>query len=88
MTTIPPFARRRNKDSSIDSICTSCFQTIASLPCEDDLAAQEQKHSCDPLGEFVNWRAYYPNRTDGVRRRPASPQTIDGPGEGAIGTGS
>jgi hypothetical protein len=75
MTTIPPFARRRNKDSSIDSICTKCFQTIASLACEDDLAAHEQKHICDPLGEFVSWRAYSPNRTDGVGRQPANLQT-------------
>lgn len=74
MTSFPPFARRRNKDSSIDSICTKCFQTIASVAYEDDLAAHEQKHICDPLGEFVSWRAYSPSRTDGAKRQPTNLQ--------------
>jgi len=69
MISFPPFVRRRNKDSSVDSICTTCFQTIASVASEDDLAAHEQKHICDPLGEFVSWRAYPANRTDGVMRQ-------------------
>ena len=75
MTAFPLFARRLNKDSSIDSICTKCFQTIATLACEDDLAEPEQKHICDPLGEFCSWGAYSPNRADRVGRQHANPHT-------------
>lgn len=57
MITFPPFARRRNQDSSIDSICTKRFQTIASAACEDDLAAHEREHVCNPLGEIVSRQA-------------------------------
>jgi len=48
MTTLIPFAHRRNPDASIDSICTSCFQTVASEDSEDKLIAHEERHSCDP----------------------------------------
>ncbi len=46
------FARRSNRDSSIDSICTRCYQTIASARNETDLTLPETSHSCDPNGEF------------------------------------
>jgi len=36
MTSIVSFARRLNPDSSLDSICTKCYQTVASAQCEDD----------------------------------------------------
>ena len=49
---IAQFVRRRNPDTSIDSICTRCVQTIASAACEAELATREQKHICDPNGEF------------------------------------
>jgi hypothetical protein len=62
MATFPPFAWRRNRDSSIDSICTNCFQTIASAACVDDLAAHEQEHVCDPFGEIVSRHAESQNR--------------------------
>jgi hypothetical protein len=48
MTTFIPFAHRRNPDASIDSICTTCFQTVASEDSEDKLIAHEEIHSCDP----------------------------------------
>jgi hypothetical protein len=48
MATYPKFARRRNRDSSIDSICTLCFQTIASADREEDLVHREEVHICDP----------------------------------------
>jgi hypothetical protein len=48
MATYPKFARRRNRDSSIDSICTQCFQTIASADREEDLLHHEESHICDP----------------------------------------
>jgi hypothetical protein len=61
--TFGPFAHRSNPDKSVDSICTTCFQTIASEDLEDKLAAHEESHSCDP-----NWHysgAHYDGR--GIR---------------------
>jgi hypothetical protein len=52
MTSLLAFARRHNKDSTIDSICTRCYRTIASGNSEECLAAAEESHSCDPNGEF------------------------------------
>jgi hypothetical protein len=52
MTTFVSFARRKNRDSSIDSICTKCYQTIASASSERELLIAEEIHSCDPNGEF------------------------------------
>jgi hypothetical protein len=48
MKTLIPFAHRRNPDASIDSICTTCFQTIASADSVDKLITHEEHHSCDP----------------------------------------
>lgn len=70
MTPFPPFARRRNKDSSIDSICTKCFLTVASVPNEsDNLAHQESQHICDPFGEFSSAFPDLEIRADWVRPR-------------------
>jgi hypothetical protein len=53
MTTFISFARRQNHDSSIDSICTKCYQTVASADNMNGLAVAEQGHLCDPNGEFT-----------------------------------
>ena len=47
------FARRENRDSSIDSICTKCYQTIASAHVANELVTAEEGHQCDPHGEFT-----------------------------------
>ena len=52
MTISIPFARRPNHDASIDSICTRCYQTIASAYSPGDLEIHERTHRCDPNGEF------------------------------------
>jgi hypothetical protein len=39
--------RRRNPDGSVDSICITCFATIARAGDEAVLTEQEKKHSCD-----------------------------------------
>ena len=52
MVALIPFAHRRNSDASIDSICTTCFQTIASEDSESKLIAHEECHSCDPYWQF------------------------------------
>ena len=46
------FARRLNRDSSIDSICVKCYQTIATGNSEVELIARERTHVCDPNSEF------------------------------------
>jgi hypothetical protein len=68
MTTFPSFARRRNQNSSIDSICTKCFLTIASAGAEEELAAHEENHVCDPFGKFGSMRFDPESRAHGVRR--------------------
>jgi hypothetical protein len=48
MTEFVSFARRLNRDSSIDSICTKCYQTVACAENEEDLAIADRNHICDP----------------------------------------
>lgn len=38
---------RHNSDGSVDSICLTCFQTIARAGDEAALTEHERKHSCD-----------------------------------------
>ena len=40
------FPHRHNKDGSHDSICISCFATVASVRNEVELAQHEQDHVC------------------------------------------
>jgi hypothetical protein len=49
-----PFVRRQNHDSSVDSICATCYRTIASADSstEKALAYAEQNHVCSPHDEF------------------------------------
>ena len=39
----------RVRSASIDSVCTTCFETIASNDSEDELTAYEVSHRCDPF---------------------------------------
>jgi len=52
MTSHLRFAHRKNPDESMDSICTKCFQTIASEDSENKLTAFEERHLCDPNSRF------------------------------------
>ena len=52
MTSFISFARRQNGDSTIDSICTRCYQTIANGESEASLEMAESRHSCDLNGEY------------------------------------
>ncbi len=49
MPTPTAFARRWNNDGSIDSICYSCYRTVASAHTEVELQSAEQQHNCIPL---------------------------------------
>jgi hypothetical protein len=62
-----PFAHRRNPDGSLDSICTTCFQTIASEDSEGKLIAHEERHTCDPFWQFSR------SRFDSRQSTPALP---------------
>jgi len=42
------FAHRQNPDGTYDSICSRCFQTIATVRDEDALQRIEGRHNCDP----------------------------------------
>jgi hypothetical protein len=42
------FPRRQNRDGSLDSICITCFATVASAPTSAELSAYDEKHVCDP----------------------------------------
>jgi hypothetical protein len=61
------FAHRLNRDASFDSICTTCFKTVASEDSEGKLIAHEERHSCDlnwhlAGAPFDSWQSAYPGR--------------------------
>jgi hypothetical protein len=41
------YPHRRNEDGSYDSICTTCYTTVASSWSEAALAEHESAHTCD-----------------------------------------
>ena len=41
------FSHRRNDDGTIDSVCRTCFLTVATTNVERDLDAFEREHICD-----------------------------------------
>jgi hypothetical protein len=41
-----PWPRRLNRDGTTDSICPTCFQTIAHTRLEEELAEAERLHEC------------------------------------------
>ena len=47
--TLTAFAHRENRDGTIDSICRTCFATIATSIRESELGRKEQEHRCDPM---------------------------------------
>jgi hypothetical protein len=47
--TKPTFPHRHNKDGIIDSICSECLLTVASVRVERELAQYEEAHVCSPL---------------------------------------
>lgn len=62
MTTFVSFARRQNHDSSIDSICTKCYQTVASADSAGELVAPEESHVCDPNEETDRRQMVFPSQ--------------------------
>jgi hypothetical protein len=52
MASFDVFAVRQNRDSSIDSICTQCYQTMHRRAPALTFTFAEQGRVCDPNGEF------------------------------------
>jgi hypothetical protein len=42
------YAHRQNEDGSYDSICPTCFATVAQSRAEAGLAEEEAAHACSP----------------------------------------
>jgi hypothetical protein len=65
------FPHRKNRDGSYDAICTECFQTVASVSEESDLAAFEDAHVCDPENQFAARQTcltfYLPSKVQAVQ---------------------
>jgi hypothetical protein len=59
-----PFPHRLNDDGTIDSICDSCFATVATATVEADLESLEATHLCEPS------RVAYYHQTDSTAKRP------------------
>ena len=47
MTSTTKFQRRVNDDGTFDSLCTSCFRTVAFAMKESHLAELERNHTCE-----------------------------------------
>lgn len=50
------FVHRPNNDGSYDSICTSCFATVASVRDEAELTQLEHGHICNPFWVYAAGR--------------------------------
>lgn len=46
------FARRVNRDGTIDSICLYCFRTVATSHDESTLLFHQARHACDALAHI------------------------------------
>jgi hypothetical protein len=53
------FRHRHKQDGSYDSICTTCFRTIATELTEPSLDQAERAHQCDPYGLYLRNRASF-----------------------------
>lgn len=81
----PRTAHRRNHDGSFDSICKTCFATVARSSDEAALAGPERNHACDLsvlIGREVPFRR--------VPRTGISlvPHPMEWPAVAAMGTGT
>jgi hypothetical protein len=51
------FPHRRNEDGSYDSICPTCFATVAQSNAEGGLAQNEAAHVCESA--FIEGRGHF-----------------------------
>jgi len=52
MLSKPQFPHRHNNDGTFDSICDTCFVTVARVKLETDLIPFETRHVCDPVNLY------------------------------------
>ena len=52
MDSEPHFPHRHNHDGTFDSICDTCFVTVARVKEETDLIPFETRHVCDPVNLY------------------------------------
>jgi hypothetical protein len=63
------FARRQNRDGTMDSICRKCYATVRTSCWEADLETAEQMHICDPaVLEYWNNRPFTKKTNESARR--------------------
>lgn len=63
------FARRINRNNTVDSICLRCFRTVATTPQRDDPIKEETGHVCLP-GESLIENLNIRFRRDADQRGP------------------
>jgi hypothetical protein len=56
------FPHRKNDDGTYDSICTECFQTVATFEHEHELKQAEEIHRCKSLDPHPVVRVREPRR--------------------------
>jgi hypothetical protein len=56
----PRFPHRQNGDGSFDSICSTCFVTVASAEKEGDLTPSELMHKCEAVRLYQAGQGHYP----------------------------
>jgi hypothetical protein len=66
-----PFPHRLNCDGTIDSICDSCFATVATATVEADLEPLEAVHFCEPA------RVAHYHQIDSTAKRPPQNDLIN-----------
>lgn len=52
MLSTPRFPHRHNNDGSFDSICDTCFVTVARVKVESELTVFESRHRCEPANLY------------------------------------
>ena len=75
------FAHRHNSDGTVDSICYTCFMTVATEASELELMKAEQDHDCYDLArskEYTNrerlaGKGRPETRTHSVKTAPQGP---------------
>jgi hypothetical protein len=69
-----PFPHRINRDGTIDSICSLCYETIGTSTTETDLERMEAAHACEP-GRL---HYYEEQREEAAKRPPRNESSQDG----------
>jgi hypothetical protein len=74
------FPHRRNEEGAYESICRSCFATVATAQNEAWLRIYEQAHICDPLWASRPSEVHSPKVEEAVRGSDASWRPANAPG--------